>query len=299
MADDKVARRLGIILTKLNNGERFTLEELALEFGTGTRTVYRDIIERFNYLPIQRDKETKQYFLAKYILGVLNLEDIKNFATISGIKSLYPNLTNQFLTEILENKINKAFLVKDNGFEEIDSKKADFENLSHAIINNQIVEFVYNDKEKRVEPYKLINSNGIWYLCANDNQKLKTYTFTKIKKLKIKDERFESNLEFLKEIEKDEINWFSNDLKEVHLKVENKAKEYFLRKKVLSNMQITEENENYFIVSTKIAFDDEIINLVKYWIPYIQIISPTELALKLNNVLTEYISLTNPVKVQC
>ena len=32
MADDKLAKRLAYILTKLNNGERFTLKELALEF---------------------------------------------------------------------------------------------------------------------------------------------------------------------------------------------------------------------------------------------------------------------------
>lgn len=30
MADEKLGNRLGVILTKLNNGERFTLEELAL-----------------------------------------------------------------------------------------------------------------------------------------------------------------------------------------------------------------------------------------------------------------------------
>jgi len=39
MADDKLAKRLAYILTKLNNGERFTLKELALEFACDTRTI--------------------------------------------------------------------------------------------------------------------------------------------------------------------------------------------------------------------------------------------------------------------
>ena len=297
MADDKLAKRLAYILTKLNNGERFTLKELALEFACDTRTISRDLKERFIYLPIE--KEGNYYFLRDYALGKLNLEDIKNFATISGIKSLYPTLTNQFLTEILENKINKAFLVKNSGFEMIENKKDDFEKLSRAIINHYVVKFIYKDKEKIVEPYKLINSNGVWYLCANDSGKLKTYAFTKIENLKIKQDKFDLNSELLKEIEKDEINWVSNDAKEVQLKIDNSAKEYFLRKKVLSNMIILEETSEYFIVSTKIAFDDEIINLVKYWIPYIEIISPNDLSEKLNNILNSYIKRTQPVQRQC
>lgn len=297
MARDLLAKRLAFILTKLNNGERFTLEELALEFGTNTKTISRDLKERFIYIPIK--KEGKYYSLEEYALGKLNLEDIKNFATISGIKSLYPTLTNQFLTEILENKINRVFLIKNSGFEVIENKKEDFEKLSRAIAKYQLVEFIYKNVEKIVEPYKLINSNGVWYLCANDNEKLKTYSFTKMENLKIKNDKFNLNIELLNQIEKDEINWFSNEAKEVHLKIDNNAKEYFLRKKILANMKIIEETSEYFIVSTKIAFDDEIINLVKYWIPYIEIISPNDLAKKLNDILNSYIKRTQPVLSQC
>ena len=297
MARDLLAKRLAFILTKLNNGERFTLEELALEFGTNTKTISRDLKERFIYIPIK--KEGNYYSLEDYALGKLNLEDIKNFATISGIKSLYPTLTNQFLTEILENKINRVFLIKNSGFEVIENKKEDFEKLSRAIAKHQLVEFIYKNVEKIVEPYKLINSNGVWYLCANDNEKLKTYSFTKMENLKIKNDKFNLNIELLNQIEKDEINWFSNEAKEVHLKIDNNAKEYFLRKKILANMKIIEETSEYFIVSTKIAFDDEIINLVKYWIPYIEIISPNHLAKKLNNILNSYIKRTQPVLSQC
>ena len=297
MARDLLAKRLAFILTKLNNGERFTLKELALEFGTNTKTISRDLKERFIYIPIKKDG--KYYSLEEYALGKLNLEDIKNFATISGIKSLYPTLTNQFLTEILENKINRVFLIKNSGFEVIENKKEDFEKLSRAIAKHQLVEFIYKNVEKIVEPYKLINSNGVWYLCANDNEKLKTYSFTKMENLKIKNDKFNLNIELLNQIEKDEINWFSNEAKEVHLKIDNNAKEYFLRKKILANMKIVEETSEYFIVSTKIAFDDEIINLVKYWIPYIEIISPNDLAKKLNDILNSYIKRTQPVLSQC
>jgi predicted DNA-binding transcriptional regulator YafY len=45
MSHDVLARRLVLILTKLNNGERLTLEELAIEFGTSTRTIFGIIPE--------------------------------------------------------------------------------------------------------------------------------------------------------------------------------------------------------------------------------------------------------------
>lgn len=286
---DKLATRLTQILTKFNNGERFTLEELAQDFDVSLRTVERDLKERFTYLPIKKDG--KYYSLEEYALGKLSLEDIKNFAALSGIKSLYQDLTNEFLVEILENKINKTFLVKNSGFEDIENKKDYFKKLSLAIQNLQIVTFKYKEKDKKLQPYKLINTNGVWYLCAKDKDKIKTYTLSKIENLNITNEIFKQDLELLKRIEKDEKNWFSKEQKEVKLEILNSAKEYFLRKKVLASFKIIEENEDSFIISTNISFDDEIINLVKYWIPYIKIISPIELKDRLDDVLKSYLSI--------
>lgn len=44
---DKISTRLSLILTKLNSGERFTLEQIADEFNVSIRTCQRDINERF------------------------------------------------------------------------------------------------------------------------------------------------------------------------------------------------------------------------------------------------------------
>ena len=57
------------------------------------------------------------------LLVKLNFEDIKTFATISGIKSLYPVLNNGFISDILNAKINSAYLVKNQGFENISHQR--------------------------------------------------------------------------------------------------------------------------------------------------------------------------------
>lgn len=283
---DKLATRLSIIIYKLNQGERLTIEALADEFAVSKRTIERDIA-RFSYFDIK--KEGKEFFLDELAVGKLNFDDIKNFAIFSGIKSLYPSLTNQFLKDVLIQKINRAYIVNSSGFEDIEDKTELFEKLSLAILEEKIINFIYNEKNRSVNPYKLINTNGVWYLSATENGSLKTYTFSKIKNLKIDDNSFIMDKEILKEIEKSEINFLSKDTKEVVLEVQNSAKEYFLRKKVLSNMKIIEENKEYFVVSTNVSFDDEILNIVKYWIPYIKIISPINLSLKLEKILNNYL----------
>ncbi len=286
MEHDKLSTRLSQILIEFNNGDRVTIEDLAEEFGVSKRTIERDFV-RFSYLPII--KENKEYYLENLAIGKLNFDDIKNFAIFSGVKSLFPSLTKQFLAEIITDKINKAFLVSNSGFEDIEKKQEIFYNLTSAICDQKIINFFYNDKARVIKPYKLINTNGIWYLNATENEDIKTYTFSKIKSLKVTDEKFIQNINILKEIERNEINFLSSITKEVHLEIDNSAKEYFLRKKVLSNMKIIDQTNEYFIVSTNVAFDDEILNIVKQWIPYIRIVFPFELQNKLQDTLKNYL----------
>jgi predicted DNA-binding transcriptional regulator YafY len=287
---DKLALRLSLILTKLNTGERFTSIELAEEFNVSIRTIQRDLKERLSFIPIEKDGD--YYKMESYALGKLSFEDIKNFATLSGVKSLYPSLTNEFITDILNVKLNSAYLIKNQGFEDISNKQDYFEKLSAAIIKNSPVNFDYKNKHRIVNPYKLINNDGIWYLLADEQDRLKTFTFSKIQKFKWEDDTksFIPKKEFLNQIVTNDINWFTtDDLIEVTLQIDNVAKEYFERKSILTNQKIIEENNDYFTVLTYISYDDEILKFVKYWIPYIKIVEPIYLKEKLDNVLKKYL----------
>lgn len=288
---DTLALRLSLILTKLNSGESFTAKELAEEFNVNIRTIQRDIKERLFYIPI--DKKGDYYSMESYALGKLSFQDIKNFATLSGIKELYPELSNDFISDILNMKLNKAYLIKNQGFENISSKKDYFEQLSAAIIKNSPVNFIYSNKLRVVNPYKLINNNSIWYLLADENNQLKNFTFSKIEKFnwKVETKKFNPKKDFLEQIEKNDTNWFSNESIEVILKINNSAKEYFLRKEILPNKKLLEQNDEYFTISTIVSYDDEILRVVKSWLPHIKIVSPQYLQTKLDNILIGYINL--------
>ncbi len=286
---DKLSQRLVCILIKLNNGESFTVKELAQEFNVDERTVQRDIKERLYFLPIEKDG--KYYRLESYALGKLTFKDIKTFATLSGIQSLYPELSNEFISDILNSKLNQAYLIKNQNFENISSKKNLFETLTASIVKNSPVSFKYNNKNRFVNPYKLINNQGIWYLLGEEDDKLKTFSFSKIKNFKWTDENktFTPKQEFLEQIKTNDTNWFSKQI-EVILQIDNKAKEYFFRKNILANQKILEEKENYFLLQTKVGFDDEILKIVKSWLPFIRIVEPIYLKEKFDRILVDYLN---------
>ena len=299
MSHDKIATRLVLILVKLNNGERFTVEELSSEFNVTVRTIQRDLNERLSFIPII--KENNHYFMESYALGKLNFKDIKNFAVISGIKSLYPMLDDGFISDILNIKLNNAYLIKNQGFENISHRQDWFNRISAAIIKSSPIEFTYKEKKRVVNPYKLINNQGVWYLLADENEQLKSFTFSKIKQFSWSNESkvFTPKKEFLDKISQNDTNWFTQELIEVVLEINNTAKEYFFRKDTLPNKQILEQKENYFTVSTKVSYDDEILRVVKYWMPYIKIVSPLYLREKFNNILEDYLKTTQPCNEGC
>jgi predicted DNA-binding transcriptional regulator YafY len=273
---DKIATRLAQLLNKFNSGERLSVEDLVEEFGVTKRTIQRDINERMSYLPIK--KENNLYYLEEYYLGKLNFNDMKNFAALSGIKELYPSLQENFLKDILDSTISKVYMVKGHNYEDLSNSTKEFKIIEEAIIKNYIVEFTYKDKPRVVKPYKLINSKGIWYLAGVEDDTLKTFSFKKISKLIAIDTKFEVDDKVLETIKEDDNIWFSSKQIEVVLKVEKDVAGYFSRRNILPNQAIVKElTDGGLLVSTKVAFDEEILKLVRYWIPNVEIVSPAYL----------------------
>ncbi len=286
---DKIATRLAMILNKLNSNERFSVEDLIEEFNVTKRTIQRDLNERLSYLPIK--KENNLYFLEEYYLGKLNFKDINTFATLSGIKELYPSLSEDFLKSILDDTVSKAYLIKGHNYEDISDNKDEFKLLEDAILNLKRVSFTYSNKQRILNPYKLVNKDGIWYLVGVENDEtLKTYSFKKTSKIKVLDSTFEQDNKIIEIIQSDDNVWFSQKQTEVVLKVDKSIAGYFKRRKVIANQSILKELEDgSLLVSCKVSFDEEILKIVRYWIPNVEIISPDGLKEKFYNTLKKYL----------
>ena len=73
------------------------------------------------------------------------------------------------------------------------------------------------------------------------------------------------------------------------LEIKSEAMTYFKRKKFLPNYKIISEDEDKIVLSTEVAYDDEILRVVKYWLSFIKIKEPEYLRMKLERLLGEYL----------
>lgn len=132
------------------------------------------------YLPLI--KTSGRYHLDPTFLGKLSTRDIERFASLAGVRGLFPSLSDNFLRDIFDTRIQSALLVKGHHYESLAGKEVTFRQLEQAIVARHHVSFDYRKDEgtkqyASVAPYKLVNHKGIWYLAGRDAERLKTFAF--------------------------------------------------------------------------------------------------------------------------
>ena len=239
---------------------------------------------------------------------------IKKFATISGIKSLYPKLDDYFIAELFDDNLNQIYDISHFNFEKINYEI--FSQISQSILNHNVISFDYisknqiknhtnqlkenhhqitqhQTKNRIVKPYKLFHIKGIWYVIADESGILKNFALNKLQNLEILNKRFYPKTAFLAKISQTHNLWHSQSTKTAIIRIDIKAKHYLLRKSLPPNINLIGYDESKILIRFSYAFDDEIFNFLKLWIPYATIQSPKELQEKFNEKLKDYINATN------
>lgn len=288
--NELLAERITSILIKFNAGETCDLNDLAEEFSVNLRTIQRDVNVRLAFLPLI--KEGSKVSLEPSALGRLTISDIRNFANVCGIKELFPSLDNSFITAMLSNTFNSSYLIKGHNYEDKTDVQPLLTKFNDYIACNSLVNFHYKGKEyENVQPYKLVNAKGIWYLAAVDKNKLKTFHLAKIANTLELFKQFEPNKEIQKIIEKEDGIFFSEDKMEIILKASAQIAHYFKRRNILPNQVIEKELESgELIISVKVADEIQIIPLIKYWIPELDVISPKSLLKIIHQQCSDFIN---------
>lgn len=285
--------RLSQILVKLNQGLKLDPKALADEFKVNLRTIQRDLNERFAYLPLE--KIEGHYRLDPTFLGKLSTKDIERFASLAGVRGLFPSLSDDFLRDIFDDRMQGALLVKGHNYEDLRGKEKLFGALEKAIYDRKQISFDYAKEGTLkgytgVAPYKLINHKGIWYMTAMDADKLKSFSFSKIQHLKVLETGFDWDAAIDTKISTDDGIWHSDTQREVVLKASPEVAGYFKRRKLIGNQVIEKElADGSLIISAKVSHDNQILPIVRYWIPNLTIISPESLQAELEQGLTAYL----------
>ncbi|WP_306603358.1 YafY family protein [Azonexus sp.] len=276
---DLLAWRLACILQKLNQGERLNPNALAEEFGVHKRTIQRDLLGRFSFLPLE--KVDGLFALNPAYLGRITIRDIERFAGLAGLNGLFPGLDTQFIRELFDSRLQDTLDIHGGNYEDLQQRIGDFRTLQSAIGQRRLVRFSYRkadgDKWVEVAPYRLINHAGIWYLAAADRGQPKAYAFGKISALTCLDTSYTSDPNIESMLDEEDSIWLNEKKTEVVLTVAPAAAIYFRRRKLVAQQVIEKELENGgLIVSGKFAHPAQILPIVRYWIPHVRIVSPED-----------------------
>lgn len=290
---ESIARRLTEIIRMLNEGEALCPKALVTLFGVTPRTIQRDLNERLAFLDLE--KIDGLYTINRIRLGVLKRADVERFADLAGLQGLHPKFSTDFLRDILDTTVQSALQVRGHSYEDLRGKEQLFSQLETAISGKHLIGFEYAKPAgaKMVEgakPYRLVNQDGIWYVAAVDGDKLKAYTFSKIDRLLVSPETFTHDPAVSDTVNQEDSIWLNLNKTEVVLKIAPAAADYFKRRKLIGGQKTVKELEDGgLIVSGLIAHPNQILPIVRYWLPNIHIISPEGLQGELEQQLRNYL----------
>jgi predicted DNA-binding transcriptional regulator YafY len=296
---DKTLTRLILTLTKLSNDERPTIKELVKEFGVGVRTIQRDIYERLAYFPIEKDSEDKLKFIDGFTLDRSTLDNDEmmlvylSLSQIKGLNNSFETKINTILSKLLLPNFITPYHIKTTTFEKLEVDSKVVQNIKKAIEQNLISSIKIKNQEKIIYPFKIVSFSGIWYLLAKDkfDNKVKSFMLSDIKNIKFLNNHYSIDKPIDEILSNVHSAWFEDGSSfKVTILVHEVVAYYFKKKKIVPTQENLEELENGdLIVSFVVSHYEDIDNLIKAWLPHIEIIDPIDYKEQITNELQKYL----------
>ncbi len=269
---EKLALRLGDILTRLYRGEVLSISWLMEEYGVSEKTLRRDFNQRLVNAPIVKVEDG--YRLETQIhSGTTTTQRIFDE---SGLSSLLPSKFNISTSP-------STVLFKNPRIE--DSQKYDgvFAQLNGAINSRTVIDLTYKDRLiPQLHPYRLVNDRGIWYLSGVATGQLYSYRIAKISQIHTTEDKYNPDPKVLENIRRVGMEWLTAENAEVLLQVDAEIASRFVDGVILPNQQVLKElSDGSLLVSSRVSKLGEIMPILKQWMPRIEVLSPTTLKLEL------------------
>ena len=274
---EKLAQRLSHILARLHQGDAVDKHQLAQDFQVDVRTIERDLGERLRGI-VERSDDG-QWQLTHTARSNIPAKHLHGYARMSGTEHLFPDNSLRYLLEQLHRpEQQRTTHVQAIAHEDLSPRTQEFVQLQTAIEQKHPCSFSYKGKVRNVQPYKLIHKNGVWYLAAEEGTKLKNFSIGLIENLLVDHGSFfvpkRSHKEYIDA--KDDV-WFTEDTTEVLLRVDPEAAYYFIRRPLLpQQQQRRQDSDGSLLVTTQINHIDQLLPVVRYWLPHVRIIQPVD-----------------------
>lgn len=286
--------RLFKILYYILEKGKVTANELAKKYEVSIRTIYRDIdVLSSAGIPIYtiQGKDGGIEIADDFILKKSFLSENEQEQILIALKSL--ELTNKEYENELLTKLTALFKKKNTNWIEIDftnwqqSKSYNelFEDIKSAIINKNIVHFIYfssNKKEtsREAKPIRLLFKGWDWYMyafCLSRND-FRYFKLSRIKEFEILSNKFEDNFDNLvlkKEIEYEET---------VFVKMKFDRKMAFRVYDEVSSA-IEEDEEGNLYATVELPNDYNLYNYIFSYGDAAEVLEPKEIRDKIKNII--------------
>jgi len=292
---DKTLTRLIGILSKISNNERCNTKEFALEYNVGVRTIQKDINQRLISFPVIKDENGKFMFIEGFSLNksLLNNDEmilvslaLSQFNDVSD----FDKYTNSALKKLLNPSTFNPYYIKQEDIEDISIDSTYINKLEDAIQYQNHIKI----DTTTIEPYKIVAYDGIWYLVAKDlsDDKTKSFLLSKIKSLSILPTKYTITQKEIEQIlaKTNSAYFVDGHSFEVTVKVNKEIAYNFEKKDFLQSQKIIETcNDGSLIVSFEVSHDEDIDNIIKSWLPHIEILKPQRFRGKIVKELEEYL----------
>lgn len=282
---EKLAQRLSYILAQLHQGKQIDKHALAEQFGVDIRTIDRDLSERLTTIA-ERNKNGL-WQLTNQARGTIPATHLHRYARMVGTEKLLPNTKLDYLVnQINTPEADRSIYVQPLSQENLTSQKPLFLLLQNAIEQKLECHFHYKNKDRIVHPYRLIHRAGIWYLAATEKNILKNFSVALIEKPSINtDVFFTPKPELYEYINNKDGIWFTEQATEVILRVAPNIAHYFTRRDLLPKQQNRLDRDGSLQVTTSINHINQLLPIVRYWLPDVRILQPASWHQELLNSL--------------
>lgn len=273
----KLAQRLSHILALLHQGGTINKHELAQKFVVDVRTIERDLADRLQDIATRTPEG--QWQLNPHHRSTIPSQYLYQYARLAGTEHLFPDTTLPYLLAQLETpEPSRAIHVQLTHQEDLHNQGPYFAQLQMAIEQQHECRFIYKDKSRHAQPYRLIHRNGVWYLAAIESGLLKNFSVALVQALEVdKASHFVPDPAHHEYINGKEDVWFTAKTTEVLLRVAPEVAHYFARRPLLPQQQHRADANGSLLVTTHISHPQQLLPVVRYWLPHVRIVQPAEL----------------------
>lgn len=285
---DTLAKRLGIILTRLNTGEKLHLDELSREFGVTERTLQRDFNERLNYLPIQRTSSC--YFIDPKVLGRQTSNDLSQILMKMGLDTLFSG--KHYLSNgVLNNKSSSPFLFKNPRVEDISENASVFQKLIESVQQRHVISFVCDGQAyDEFHPYRLVNNRGLWYLAGTHRNRLDSLRVARISELVQYEDKYSPDTN----VEQSLTGWRS-DVElitpvDVVIQIRGRIADTFFNESTGHDFRVLKVLDSGDVLASHQSNNiPHLLRQLKAWLPDAEVLSPDWLRYQLKQELQIYL----------